>query len=211
MEETSNVAIVIGLGNPGNIYRETRHNVGFMAIDHLAGPDAPFERKGLSLITKTNLADREVVLAKPQTYMNRSGQAVDHLVKDFGSTLPNLLVIYDDAEIPFGHLRLRERGSHAGHNGMKSIVAELGASDVPRIRVGIGRSGPRPGLADHVLEEFSEEEQTKLPRIFDAARGAIELFLGGQVGKAMSLYNRRDMSVDQLYRETPEESKCTPS
>lgn len=190
--------IIVGLGNPGSIYRDTRHNVGFIAIDALAGPGAVFNRKGLSLVLRGKLAGFDVVFAKPQTYMNRSGEAIAHLLNENRCAVSDLVVIYDDAEIPFGNIRIRQRGSHAGHNGMKSITREVGTSEVARVRVGIGRSGAVAGLADHVLQEFAADEQQKLPLIFKAVGEAIGFYLGGQVGKAMSLFNRRDVGVDQI-------------
>ena len=199
--------IIVGLGNPGSTYRDTRHNVGFMAVDALAGPTGVFQRKGLSLLISTTLQEIPVVLAKPQTYMNRSGEAVGHLLQEHGATAADLLVVYDDAEIPFGHIRVRQRGSHAGHNGMKSICRELNSSDVARVRIGIGRADSP--LADHVLQEFSAGEREKLAAILHVVGHAIALCFKGQAAKAMSLYNRRDIDVDQL---VPKESAkpCAP-
>lgn len=185
------LSVIAGLGNPGPTYRLTRHNVGFMAVEALAGAQG-FERRGESLVKPARLGPHHVLVVQPQTFMNRSGAAIRELLEERGLTPRELLVLYDDVEIPFGHIRVRERGSDGGHNGMKSICAELGSTEVARVRIGIGR-GVEGDLVDHVLSELSGEERVQLPAILTGVSEAVLLCLAGQTGKAMSLFNRRDL------------------
>jgi len=165
--------LIIGLGNPGSKYAFTRHNVGFMAVDRLA------EKWGIAWQEKSKLQgwiaqDNEVILLKPHTYMNHSGQAVQAVCHWFKIMPRYVLVIYDDLDLPFGKLRLRKQGSAGGHNGMKSIIQHLGTQEFPRLRIGIGR--PVEGESAHyVLEAFNSEQKEKLPSILDQAVRVIEL------------------------------------
>lgn len=190
-ETASSLQVVAGLGNPGTEYQGTRHNVGFMAVESLV-PGRAFELRGKSRVTKAELGGHEVLLAMPQAYMNRSGDALREILEESGATHAQLLVLYDDVEIPFGQVRVRERGSDGGHNGMKSIVAALETTEIARIRIGVGRS-EGVDLVDHVLADFSTAEKAQLPQILGAVGEAALLVLAGQAGKAMSLFNRRDL------------------
>jgi PTH1 family peptidyl-tRNA hydrolase len=183
------VRVVVGLGNPGEEYARSRHNVGFMVLDAFA------ERHGIrfnqkranSVVARSRLDGNELVLAKPRTYMNLSGKAVQgllmiHLVKP-----RNLLVVYDDFDLPLGTLRLRERGGPGTHNGMRSIIQHLGTEDFPRLRVGIGGPPDRP--RDHVLGDFSADEWPLFEQTRDRAVEAIELFIREGAATAMNRFN----------------------
>lgn len=184
--------LIVGLGNPGERYARTRHNIGFEAIDTLA------RRHGLefrgkranSLIAEGQIAGQRVALVKPQTYMNLSGQAVSSL-RNWYKIDParELLVVYDDLDLPFGKLRLRERGSAGTHNGMRSIVAQLGSSDFPRLRVGIDQPPGKMDAAAYVLSRFRKEEEAELPFLLDTIADAVELVLREGLTAAMNRYN----------------------
>ncbi|HIE57172.1 MAG TPA: aminoacyl-tRNA hydrolase, partial [Anaerolineales bacterium] len=161
--------LLVGLGNPGREYSDTRHNVGFMSVDRLA------ERLGVTftrtqskaLLTDARYQGVRIYLAKPQTYMNLSGQAVGALVKFYKIPLENLLVLYDDVDLPFDTLRLRPKGGSAGHKGMRSIIQQLGTQEFPRLRLGVGRSFGSRQAADYVLKPFSRQESEFLPAYLD--------------------------------------------
>lgn len=184
--------LIVGLGNPGERYARTRHNIGFEAIDTLA------RRHGLefrgkranSLIAEGQIAGQRVALVKPQTYMNLSGQAVSSL-RNWYKIDParELLVVYDDLDLPFGKLRLRERGSAGTHNGMRSIVAQLGSSDFPRLRVGIDQPPGKMDAAAYVLSRFRKEEEAELPFLLDTIADAVEVVLREGLTAAMNRYN----------------------
>lgn len=184
-------ALIVGLGNPGPDYARTRHNVGFMVADELA------RRAGLrwehprlqASQARGSLAGHAVVLAKPQTFMNASGTAIVQLVKWYKVPLTDLLVIYDDLDLPFGQLRLRGEGSAGGHNGLASTIQQLRSNAFPRLRVGIGR--PQWGDArNYVLTRFSQEQAAELPAVIARAADAAEVWLTEGLLAAMNRYNR---------------------
>lgn len=183
--------LIVGLGNPGRQYRENRHNIGFSVVDRLAGRlDLAFSRVQFrSLITDARYEGRRLLLVKPQTYMNESGQAVASLVRFFKVPLENLLVIYDDVDLPFGVLRLRPEGGSAGQKGVESIIQRLGSQDFPRLRVGVGRPPGRMLAAAYVLQNFSKDEAEALPEILDRAAQAALLFSTEDLETAMNRYN----------------------
>jgi len=185
--------LIVGLGNPGREYRETRHNVGFMIVDEIA------RRHGLSwsmapsqvpdaFVTKKYGTD-PLLLAKPLTYMNRSGEAVAALARYYDIASADLLIVIDEAALPFGKLRARPRGSAGGHNGLKSIVERLGTQEFPRLRLGVGRGDGRRDLADHVLATFEPEERTELESVIARAADAAEMFAVEDIFKVMNVYN----------------------
>jgi len=187
------VWLVVGLGNPGSEYSQTRHNAGFMAVQALA------RQWRLQLKTRTcrsRLAETRrgrstVILALPQTYMNLSGQAVRALLDGFRVKPEKLIVVYDDLDLNLGQIRVRASGSPGSHRGMKSIVEVIGRQDFPRVRVGIG---PRPEgreAAEYVLEEFPPEEKEKLRPALAAACRAVEMIIDGDLPGAMNLFNRK--------------------
>ena len=195
--------IIAGLGNPGKQYAQTRHNVGFDTIDILADKYniSVDTKKHKALCGKGMIEGQKVVLAKPQTFMNLSGESVRELV-DFYKIDPEeeLLVIYDDISLEPGVLRLRTKGSAGGHNGMKSIIKHLGGDTFPRIRVGIGgEKHPGQDLADYVLGHFKDDEKELLSDALDKAEKAAELFAQDEFSEAMNKY-----SVGKKKRKTLE-------
>ena len=186
--------IIAGLGNPSRKYEGTRHNVGFDVIDRISEKyNIPVDtKKHLALIGKGVIEGQKVVLVKPQTYMNLSGESI-RSVMDFYKTDPSggLIVIYDDVNLDTGQLRIREKGSTGGHNGMKNIIAHLGTQEFPRIRVGVGEKPAGYDLADYVLGHFSKAEQERMEEGYDRASDAVRMILSGDIGGAMSMYNRK--------------------
>ncbi|HEC21296.1 MAG TPA: aminoacyl-tRNA hydrolase [Chloroflexi bacterium] len=183
--------LIVGLGNPGREYRNNRHNVGFQVLDHLA------ERHGLAftrqqadaLIATGQIAGRAVILAKPQTFMNNSGGPVASLQRFYKIDLPQLLVVFDDLDLPPGTIRMRPSGGSSGQKGMKSIIERLGSEGFPRLRIGIGRPPGRMDPAAYVLQDFSEEERAIMQEVYERAADAIETWLTDGIELAMSRYN----------------------
>lgn len=185
--------LIAGLGNPGSEYEKTRHNVGFMAIQHLAetiGITGKREGKFNAIVANGQLADRPVILAQPLTYMNLSGEAIGKILQYYKIPPEQMLIIYDDAALPFGKLRVRPGGSSGGQKGMKSIIQTLGGNEkFPRLRIGIGApEGQRP-LHSHVLSAFNAEEQKYLANILDESARAVRLVLEEGVETAMCRFN----------------------
>jgi PTH1 family peptidyl-tRNA hydrolase len=183
--------IFAGLGNPGRQYKLTRHNIGFMVLDHLAMRlSVSFSRVSMrSLIVDTRFEGTRLVLAKPQTYMNESGAAVGSLVRFYKVPLENLVVAHDDLDLPLGTLRLRPGGSSPGQKGVTSIIEKLGTQEFPRLRMGIGRPPGQMNPAAYVLQEFSKQEVEQLPVILDTAVDALLLVVTDGLEKAMNRYN----------------------
>jgi PTH1 family peptidyl-tRNA hydrolase len=190
----SSAYLIAGLGNPGREYRRHRHNVGFMVADRLASAwGVSFERRrSEALVTGLRLDGQRIILAKPQSFMNRSGRAVAGLVRYLRIPLERLLVIYDDLDLPLGRLRLRPAGGSAGHQGLRSILHALGDQDFPRLRFGIGRPPGRMDPAAYVLREFDLHEQPLLEETLDRASACAQLFLAQGIEAAMNRYNVAD-------------------
>jgi PTH1 family peptidyl-tRNA hydrolase len=188
-----NYFLLVGLGNPGRQYEHTRHNVGFMAMNRLASKIGQTFSKleSKALIAKGSYHEQRLLLAKPQTFMNLSGRAVSSLMRYYKVSLANLLVTYDDVDLPFGALRLRPGGGSAGHRGMQSIVDQLGMEDFPRLRIGVGRPPGRMEAADYVLQDFDRAEVEALASVLDSAVEAMLTFVDGGLEKAMNQYNNR--------------------
>jgi PTH1 family peptidyl-tRNA hydrolase len=186
--------IIVGLGNPGPEYKHNRHNVGFMVADELAKTlGVTFGRmQANALVADGRRADQRLVLAKPRTFMNRSGSAVGGLLRFYKAPPERLLVIYDDADLPFESLRLRPDGGSAGQKGMKSIIENLGSEAFPRLRVGIGRPKGRMRTPDHVLQDFSRGEQEALDFTLRRAAEAALAFVDDGLVAAMNRYNPQD-------------------
>jgi len=182
--------LIVGLGNPGREYERSRHNVGFLVLDRLAEQHATRfnQKRAQSRVARARVDDQEVILAKPQTYMNLSGRAVQGLLAGHGIKPAELLVVYDDFDLPLGALRLRERGSAGTHNGMRSIIECLGTEDFARLRLGIG---PAQGLParDYVLADFDEPAWKVFELARDRAVEAIEIFLREGAPAAMNRFN----------------------
>jgi PTH1 family peptidyl-tRNA hydrolase len=183
--------LIVGLGNPGTEYERTRHNVGWMVLDAFAKKfRIDITRHEKSAMTGTGrVAGGSVMLAKPLTYMNLSGDAVRLLSNAYLDSSDDLLVVYDDIDLPVGKLRIRPNGSSGTHNGMRSIISTLSTENFPRLRVGIG--GPAGvQLRDHVLDEFNAEEQPVVDRAIERAVDALVLFVRGDLKRAMNTFNR---------------------
>lgn len=190
--------LVVGLGNPGGQYEETRHNIGWMVLDRLAdraGRSGRGRSRDASSVIELRTKGLELILAKPQTYMNDSGIAVRKLLASNRVPLAEMLVIADDFALPFGKLRFREAGSHGGHNGLRSIIAELGTEKYARLRIGIGEPGR--GAVDHVLSRFTPDERACMPILLDAAAEAVEAWARDGVGKASNRWNAFDLQCSQ--------------
>jgi len=186
--------IIVGLGNPGPEYKHNRHNVGFMVLDELAKMlDASFGRmQANALVADARRGEQRLVLAKPRTFMNRSGSAVGGLLRFYKAPPERLLVIYDDADLPFEALRLRPDGGSAGQKGMKSIIENLGSGAFARLRVGIGRPKGRMRTPDHVLQDFSRGEREALPFVLQRAAEAALTFVDEGIVAAMNRYNPQE-------------------
>ncbi|MGQ9558632.1 MAG: aminoacyl-tRNA hydrolase [Desulfurispora sp.] len=186
--------MIVGLGNPGEKYARTRHNAGFMVVDALAGElgSLAWREKFKALTAKVTIAGRPVLLVKPQTYMNLSGSAVAALLHWYKIELSNLLVIYDDLDLPPGKIRLRTRGGSGGHKGMVSIIELLGTSDFARLRVGIGRPpvDSEQAVIDWVLGDFAPEERPLMEEAMCRGAAAARTVVEQGLQVAMNLYNR---------------------
>lgn len=186
--------LIVGLGNPGNSYQDTRHNIGFMVMDVLAtrlGTAFQTEKRWESHVAKFAGG----FLVKPQTYMNLSGRAVGSVGRFYKITPQETLVVFDDVDLPLGRLRLRASGSAAGHNGLKSLISTLGTDQFPRVKVGIGADIGRPAgdrLVGHVLGKFSEEEKAAVAQAVDRAADAVMGALKSGLGAAMNFFNRKE-------------------
>jgi PTH1 family peptidyl-tRNA hydrolase len=187
--------LVVGLGNPGVRYRATRHNVGFLVVDELAQrwhvewAGAPRGVEGL--IARGPRA----WLLKPLTFMNLSGFAVQQVMQFYKVELPDLLVVVDEVQLELGRLRARRSGSAGGHNGLKSVIAQLGTEEFARLRIGVGRGDGRRDLADHVLSTFAPEERATVEEAVARAADAVELFVSDGIEPVMNRFNRKE---DQL-------------
>ena len=169
--------IVVGLGNPGSRYEKTRHNIGWMVLDRLAdrsGASGRAKARDAAATVRGRIGDDELILVKPMTYMNESGKAVRKVLARERAPMPDVLVVVDDMALPFGRLRMKARGSAGGHNGLRSIIGEMGTESFARLRIGIG--APQGGAVQHVLGDFEHAEQRHLDMILDAAADAVELW-----------------------------------
>lgn len=187
--------LVVGLGNPGPRYERNRHNVGFRVVDKLAERHRiTVGRKRPHAFVGEGNADLggdpvRVVLAKPRTYMNESGEAVVRLAQASGAPKERMVVVYDDLDLPLGKLRVRAKGSPGGHNGIKSIVGKLGTDAFPRIRVGIGRPTGVEGAVGHVLGDFTDDERERIAPAVELAADAVEWTIAHGVESAMNRFN----------------------
>lgn len=183
--------IVVGLGNPGREYSATRHNVGFMAVDELAARWGVANwREKFGALVAEHRGQETVLLVKPQTYMNLSGQAVSALVRWHKLPVDDIVVVYDDIDLPAGRLRLRPAGGAGGHRGIESLLAHLGRDSFARVRIGVGRPPDYMETADYVLGRFSAEEQPLMVETVKRAASAVEAVLKDGLAKAANEYNR---------------------
>ena len=188
---TVDTFLLIGLGNPGREYKDTRHNFGFMLIDRIA---VRLNARGLkvqskAIVTDAMYQDRKMILAKPQTYMNLSGQSVQGLVHFYKIPLTNLMVLSDDLDIPFGTIRIRAAGGPGGQRGLSSVIESLGTKDFPRLRLGIGRPPGRMDPANFILQNFSRDETKSISEILDAGADAVLEFIKNGLDMAMNKFN----------------------
>lgn len=185
---------IVGLGNPGSKYADTRHNVGFMVLEKLSqrwGISFSSQIRHHSLLAEGVVKGQRVLLAMPQTYMNRSGLAVAELLRYHPLDVEQLAVVYDDLDLPIGAVRLRKQGSSGGHNGLKSIIQHIGTQSFPRVRIGIGRPPADKGVTDYVLSPFDREQQEAMAEAIEWAAEALEHWLSHPFEQTMNLYNRR--------------------
>jgi peptidyl-tRNA hydrolase, PTH1 family len=198
------VKIVVGLGNPGEQYARTRHNVGWMVLDRMAeraGWAGHGRTRDASTVVMGRYRGLDLLLAKPLTYMNDSGVAVRKVLARQRAPLHEMLVVVDDFSLPFGKLRFREGGSAGGHNGLRSIIAELGGEGFPRLRVGIGE--PDRDAVDHVLSVFQPAERQRLDELLDAAADAVEAWARDGLSKAANRYNAYTLRAADEARTAP--------
>jgi peptidyl-tRNA hydrolase, PTH1 family len=186
------VKLVVGLGNPGEKYQRTRHNLGYFVIDQLARQKNISIDRNLcnALIGEGHNNGEKLILAKPQTFMNRSGVAVYALLDEFCGSAEDLIVVYDDLDLPFGRIRIRPNGSAGGHRGIISIMESLAGAPFTRVRVGIGRPPPSVDAVDYVLEPFTAIEASELPEQIARVAAAIEAVLKDGIERAMEIFNR---------------------
>ena len=188
-----NTFVIVGLGNPGPKYQWTRHNAGFLFLDRLANlENLPINRKNFSGLTgEWNNAGNRLILLKPQTFMNLSGQAVMQALQFYKLPMSQLIVAHDELDLSFGTVRLKHGGGHGGHNGLRSIMEQLGKGDFIRLRIGIGR--PLHGdTVNYVLGNIPPDQMEDLPRVLDGGLDMLEMLLDEGLPKAMSLYNNRN-------------------
>ena len=183
--------VVVGLGNPGNKYENTRHNVGFLAIDHIAAEKNISSKKikHNSEIFEATIAEKHVLLVKPLTYMNLSGDAVEEIVSYYKIPIENVIVISDDISLATGKLRIRRKGSDGGHNGLKDIIFKTGSDEFPRIKIGIGSKPNNWDLSNWVLSKFSESDREKIDLAIKNVCQALDLLITGKINDAMNKFN----------------------
>ena len=183
--------LVVGLGNPGTRYSSTRHNVGFRFIDLMTKKSKIRlnDRRAKAVLGQGRIAGHEVVLAKPRTFMNNSGEGIEYLLARFGGRPSELLVVYDEMALPTGRIRLRASGSHAGHNGIRSIISAVQTDDFPRLRIGVGQPSNGGNSIPHVLGKFSKEEEPLIAQALQDAVLAVQCMLEESIDVAMNRFN----------------------
>ncbi len=183
--------MVVGLGNPGSQYEKTKHNIGFMVIDAIADTvtHTPWREDMKALVCTFTLDGEKIMLVKPQTFMNASGEAVGPLMRYYKLDPSDVFCVYDDMDLPVGKIRIRPNGSAGGHNGIKSLLAHIGSDGFPHFRFGIGRPLPQWTVADHVLAPFPEDQQEKVKDGIAAMAKAVLGTLEVGIDKGMNLYN----------------------
>jgi PTH1 family peptidyl-tRNA hydrolase len=196
--------VVVGLGNPGSRYENSRHNIGWMVLDRLAdrhGAAGSVRTKDAAATARGRIGDDELILVKPMTYMNRSGEAMRKVMARERAPMQDVLVVVDDMDLPFGRLRMKARGSAGGHNGLRSIIGEMGTESFARLRVGIGK--PAGGAVSHVLGDFAHAEQQHLEMILDAAADAVELWTAEGADVVANKWNGWKPPIEEPPAEEP--------
>jgi len=183
--------LIVGLGNPGRRFREDRHNIGFMVLDHLLGRlDLAFSRsEQKALVTDGKIGDQKVFFAKPQTFMNNVGKSVAPLSRYYRIPVDQILIIFDDLDLPLGTIRIRPQGGSGGHRGMQSIIQQLGTENVPRMRIGIGRPPGQMDPANYVLQSFSKDEIEIIEITLEKAVDAIQVYILDGIEAVMTRFN----------------------
>ena len=183
--------LIVGLGNPGQTYARQPHNVGFMTLDAISCKHNVIftKHKSKSMIATLRLNNMNVILSKPQTFMNLSGQSVQELVRYYDIQPDNILVIFDDLDLPIGDIRIRKSGGSSGHKGMQSVITLLGTNTIPRLRLGIGRPPANVDPKDYVLKPFSEQQKSHMNSLIPKVIEAVESFVADGISTAMSNYN----------------------
>ena len=196
---TKRLKLVVGLGNPGKNYQDTRHNAGFMVADKIAKDfSIEIHNKKFDLVFGRGFVeDIEILLAKPLAFMNRSGPPVQKLAHYFRIHCEDMLVIHDDIDLAFGRLKIKEKGGHGGHNGIRSLMDVFGGGDFMRLRIGVGRSEAGEGVTNHVLGRFSAEQSQLLARIISNARDAAVTVLSHGAKVGMNLFNGKDLKISE--------------
>ena len=191
--------LVAGLGNPGEEYENSPHNLGFRVMDRLAESNAirVSRKENMALVGLGTIRQKRVALAKPQTFMNLSGPSVKGLLERYGLTPDRLLLVYDELDIPWGSLRIKPKGSAAGHNGIKSVIASLGTNEFPRIRIGIRPDHPVEDGARFVLAPFKRAQKQEVEETVARAAEAVESILAEGVEKSMTVFNRRAQGLNE--------------
>ncbi len=191
--------LLVGLGNPGEDYQDTPHNVGFQVMDRLAGAHAirMSLKENDARVGLGSIHGKRIALAKPQTYMNESGRAVNGLLARYGLKPDRLVVVYDELDLPWGSMRIRAKGSAAGHNGMRSVIAHLGTENFARVRVGVdlGREGGRG--AGYLLGKLKRSQREEMEEMAGRAAAAVESIVAEGVEKSMAMFNRRAQGLEQ--------------
>ena len=186
------IFLIVGLGNPGADYAKTRHNAGFLLVEKLAAQwksEWANEKKFVARVAKAGRSGKKLLLCEPQTFMNLSGESVGALVDFYQLTSAQLMVAVDDADLPFGEIRLRPGGSSGGHHGLESVEQHLGTRGFARLRIGIGRRDGGRQIANYVLGKFEKSEDALLEKVLERASGQVECWLDHGLPKAMSLFN----------------------
>ncbi len=194
---TNNLRLVVGLGNPGARYEITRHNAGFMTADRIARDfNISFDKRKFDCaFGRGFIEDVEVLLAKPMAFMNRSGPPIQKLAHFFRIQCKEMVVIHDDIDLVFGRLKIKEKGGHGGHNGIRSLMDAFGGGDFVRLRIGVGRSELGDNVTDHVLGRFSEQNAEVLSRIISGGRDAVVTVLCKGTKAGMNLFNGKDLAI----------------
>ena len=197
MMAQARLRLVAGLGNPGRMYSQTRHNAGFMVLDKVAEAFSVtvLKRKFNALFGTGSIDGVKVVLAKPMNFMNRSGPPVQQIAGYFQIPCEDILVIHDDIDLEFGRLKIKEKGGDGGHKGVRSIIDAFGGGDFARLRIGVGRPDAENGAADYVLDNFSFEEKKVLSRIIASARDAVVTILCKGTKEGMNRFNNKKISI----------------
>ncbi|HSG32797.1 MAG TPA: aminoacyl-tRNA hydrolase [Thermodesulfobacteriota bacterium] len=185
--------LIAGLGNPGREYENTRHNVGFLGVDRIAQDiGVSVTKKGFqSFYELGHFGNQKVLLIKPQTYMNNSGNAIREAKEYYKIDTENLIIIHDEMDIPLGRIKIKNGGGSAGHNGIKSIIANIGSQNFPRVRIGVGKPYDRDKVIKHVLSNFNKEESKQLFEVLDSVRDSVYEIITSGIEKAMNRFNIR--------------------